>query len=112
MTTKLRSGKIIDPSMDELSGLFSKKMTFATPKSKKTKLSNDDMFTKMFSKIKIGKSRRKGTLKKNRKTPKTSIMGMDMMGGRRRRSKRSKSKRSKSKRSKSKRSKSKRKQRY
>ena len=123
MSTKLRSGKIIDQSMDELSGLFSKSMKFVTPKSTKIQPSEDDMFANMFNKItigkKIGKSRRKGTHfthKKGHKTQKTSIMGMDLSGGRRRkrrhtkrsRSKRSRSKRSRSKRSRSKRSRSKR----
>jgi hypothetical protein len=111
MKTKLRSGKIIDPSMDELSGLFTKSMKFATPKSKKQQPTEDDMFTKMFSKVtignKIGKSRRKGarfTHKKSHKTPKT--VGMDLTGGKRRKSKRRRSMRSKSMRSKSMRSKS------
>ena len=88
--TKLRSGKIIDPSMDELSGLFSKSMKFAKPKSKRTQLTEDDMFANMFSNItlgkKIGKSpRKKGmrfTHKKSHKTPKSA--GMDLIGGRRR----------------------------
>ena len=116
MSTKLRSGKIIDQSMDELSGLFSKSMKFVTPKSKRVQPSEDDMFANMFNKItigkKIGKSRRKGTRfthKKGHKTPKSA--GMDLTGGRRRKTrhtKRSKSKRSKSKRSRSKRSRSKR----
>jgi len=111
MSTKLRSGKIIDQSMDELSGLFSKSMKFVTPKTTKTQPSEDDMFANMFDKItigkKIGKSRRRGTRfthKKGHKTPKTSIMGMDLSGGKRRRhSKRRHSKRRHSKRRHSKR---------
>jgi len=92
MTTKLRSGKVIDPSMDELSGLFSKSMKFSTPKSKKrVQPTEDDMFANMFNKItiskKIGKSRRKGSRlthkKTHRKTP-----NMDLTGGRRRRRRR------------------------
>ena len=108
MATKLRSGKIIDPSMDELSGLFSKSIKFNTPKSKRTQPTEDDMFANMFSKVtigkKIGKSRKRGTRfthKKSHKTP-----GMDLTGGRRRKfrhTKRSRSKRSRSKRSRSKR---------
>jgi hypothetical protein len=89
MATKLRSGKIIDPSMDELSGLFSKSMNFATPKSKRIQPTEDDMFANMFSKVtigkKIGKSRKKGTRfthRKHHKTPKSA--GMDLTGGRRR----------------------------
>jgi hypothetical protein len=106
MATKLRSGKIIDPSMDELSGLFSKSMKFATPRSKRIQPTEDDMFANMFSKVtigkKIGKSRKKGTRfthKKSHKTPKFSEMVLT--GGRRRKfrhTKRSRSKRSRSKR--------------
>jgi hypothetical protein len=107
MTTKLRSGKIIDPSMDELSGLFSKSMKFITPKSKKPQPSEDDMFANMFNKVtigkKIGKTRRKKfthfTHKKHHKIP--SKLGMDLTGGRRikrRCSKRRRSKRTHSKR--------------
>jgi hypothetical protein len=98
--TKLRSGKIINPSMDELSGLFSKSMKFATPKSKRTQPTEDDMFANMFSKItigkKIGKSRKRGTRfthKKSHKTPKSA--GMDMTGGRRRKRRHTKQSRSK-----------------
>ena len=102
MSTKLRSGKIIDKSMDELSGLFSKSMKFVTPKTTKNQPSDDDMFVNMFNKItiskKIGKSRRKGTRfthKKGHKTPKTSSMGMDSTGGRRRKRRHTKRRRSK-----------------
>ena len=101
MPTKLRSGKVIDPSMDELSGLFSKSMKFTTPISKKMHASKDNMLTKMFSRFtigkKIGKTRKRGTPfthTKRRKTAKPS--GMDLTGGRRpkrRHSKQSKSKR-------------------
>jgi len=96
--TTLRSGKVIDPSMDELSGLFGKSMKFTTPKTKKPQPSEDDMFSRMFGKLTIGKStigksrsRRRGrTLthkkkhKTSRNTPKTKKM--DLMGGKKRRS--------------------------
>jgi len=114
MSIKLRSGKVLDQNMDELSGLFSKTMKFSTPSSKRGKKSDDDILTGMFGKLSlsksIGKSRRKGPRytyrKKHGKTPANTEM--ELSGGKRSRSRRSRSKRSRSKRSRSKRSRSKR----
>jgi hypothetical protein len=90
---KLRSGLVIDPDMDELSGLFSKKVTVATPRTKKI-VSEEDMFSSMFGKLTIGKSigkskaksrRRKGvgySKKTKTKTQTKKTPGMDLTGGR------------------------------
>lgn len=105
MSTKLRSGKVIDQSMDELSGLFSKSMKLITPKTRKTKVKTNtppkddgDMLSSMFGNFtlgkstlgkSIGKSRRKKsrltykkTHGKRNKTPANT--DMELTGGKRR----------------------------
>lgn len=92
--TKLRSGRVIDSSMDELSGLFAKKMKVATHRTPKTKskMSEDELLSSMFGKISItkktiGKSRRRTKLgmSKKRQGTRSKNTEMDLSGGRRRR---------------------------
>jgi hypothetical protein len=94
MPTNLRSGKTINPEMDELSALFAKATKITKrPRATKPKPSEDDLFADMFSKItigtknKIGKSRRKrGTRFTVRKQKTAKKTGMDLTtGGKRRR---------------------------
>jgi len=94
---KTRSGKVLDPHMDELSALFGKSMKFTTssttPRTNtaRTKPTEDELFSKMFGNLTIGKSkrhkRRQGkhfTRTKKHKTPHPERMVLT--GGRKRRS--------------------------
>ena len=104
---KTRSGKVLDPHMDELSALFGKSMKFTTSgttsrtntartntartNTARTKPTEDELFSKMFGNLTIGKSkrhkRRQGkhfTRTKKHKTPHPERM--ILTGGRKRRS--------------------------
>jgi hypothetical protein len=86
MTTKLRSGKIIDKNIDELSGLFSKTMKLTTPRTiNKTKKSDEDMLSNIFGQLTIGKSISKTRKKKGsrftHKKKYRKVGEMDLRGG-------------------------------
>jgi len=82
MTTKLRSGKIIDKNIDELSGLFSKTMKLTTPRTiNKTKKSDEDMLSNIFGQLTISKTRKKKGSRFTHKKKYRKVGEMDLRGG-------------------------------